>query len=833
MAAVTLHGPIVHHGDCLAVLRTLPDESVDAVVTDPPYGLSNTDPKHVAETLTKWVTGDHEYTPPAKGGFMGKTWDSFVPPPAVWDECLRVLKPGGHLLVFAGTRTQDLMGLSIRLAGFDIRDGIGWIYGCLSEDTEVLINGEWVHYRNAKPGDLALCYDKDRDQYEWLPVEDTYEYDYSDTAYRVVSDRTDQIVSRNHRVLIERDGEYVFQLAEEAAREREIRVPILESVSTLLDDLSLPYTGTGIEESLLRSIVQRQGAGTVNQTPGTPCDDFDCVRRVHHRGVETECVVEAGEDSDMLVSMQRGVAGGGMEEARPQGLRRVDGRVTGVSQRKDERTEQPVLERRGDVAAGKGQLCGGPIRPLSGRVAGNGPEGRVRDGASSCRCESDRSPADSYRGGASCEPSAPGQQVGESVSVRHESGSQTIRGARFTVTDLARIEPIEYRGKVWCLKVPTGAFVARRNGKVFATGNSGFPKSMDVSKAIDKMHGAEREVTGQARGHVPTDGGNFDDDAYEWKPVYDRRDTPATPAAERWAGWGTALKPAIEPVIVARKPIRGTVAANVLEWGTGALNIDASRVGTTVETWPKTRMYGGNPSEVAFTKTSGGAVSAQPTGEAPAGRWPANVLLDPEAAAAMDEQSGPLHTQDPRTRYRASDPSWSPSGTPRGTHKERKQATGGLDEKGTGASRFFPVFKYQAKAPAKERPQYTAEDGRVVKHATVKPLELMRWLVRLVTPAGGVVLDPFAGSGTTGEAAMLEGFDSILIEGEAEHLPLIDVRIARVRRRALLEALREADSRSSLEQIFYQDASSGSPVWSDDCTAASKERLKDLARKDV
>ena len=121
--------PIVHHGDCLAVLRTLPDESVDAVVTDPPYGLSNTDPKHVAETLTKWVTGDHEYTPPVRsGGFMGAKWDAFVPPPAVWDECMRVLKPGGHLLVFAGTRTQDLMGLSIRLAGFDIRDGIGWVH---------------------------------------------------------------------------------------------------------------------------------------------------------------------------------------------------------------------------------------------------------------------------------------------------------------------------------------------------------------------------------------------------------------------------------------------------------------------------------------------------------------------------------------------------------------------------------------------------------------------------------------------------------------------------------------------------------------------------------
>ena len=116
-------------GDCLEVLKTLPDCSVDAIVTDPPYGLSNTKPAQVADVLKAWVTGDIEAVPTTKGGFMGKDWDSFVPPPAVWQECLRVLKPGGHMAVFAGARTQDLMGLSIRLAGFEIRDTLGWIYG--------------------------------------------------------------------------------------------------------------------------------------------------------------------------------------------------------------------------------------------------------------------------------------------------------------------------------------------------------------------------------------------------------------------------------------------------------------------------------------------------------------------------------------------------------------------------------------------------------------------------------------------------------------------------------------------------------------------------------
>ena len=117
------------HGDCLEELKKLEDNSIDAVVCDPPYGLSNTKPQQVADVLKAWVTGDTVSVPAKRGGFMGKDWDSFVPPPAVWEECMRVLKPGGHMAVFAGARTQDLMGLSIRLAGFRIKDTLGWIFG--------------------------------------------------------------------------------------------------------------------------------------------------------------------------------------------------------------------------------------------------------------------------------------------------------------------------------------------------------------------------------------------------------------------------------------------------------------------------------------------------------------------------------------------------------------------------------------------------------------------------------------------------------------------------------------------------------------------------------
>ena len=115
----------VYSGDSIDVLKALPDNSVDAVVTDPPYGLADLPVKKVALALTKWTTDDRAYIPAGRG-FMGAAWDRFVPPPALWDEVYRVLKPGGYLASFAGTRTQDIMGMSIRLAGLTVKDNLAW-----------------------------------------------------------------------------------------------------------------------------------------------------------------------------------------------------------------------------------------------------------------------------------------------------------------------------------------------------------------------------------------------------------------------------------------------------------------------------------------------------------------------------------------------------------------------------------------------------------------------------------------------------------------------------------------------------------------------------------
>lgn len=379
----------IRHGDCLAVLRGLPDSSVDSVITDPPYGLSNTKPAQVADVLAAWVTGDTEAVPAKKGGFMGKDWDSFVPPPAVWEECLRVLKPGGHVAAFAGARTQDLMGLSIRLAGFEIRDSLGWVYG------------------------------------------------------------------------------------------------------------------------------------------------------------------------------------------------------------------------------------------------------------------------------------------------------------------------------------------------------SGFPKSHDIGKAIEKAAGADE--------------------------------------AKQWDGWGTALKPAIEPIVLARKPLVGTVANNVLAHGAGGLNIDACRVGNDVRINPSAGNKAGGAS---FNMSVVGMPENVPGREA-VGRFPANILLDEHAAKEMDKQSGNVKGVIGMKKVSGGHNFNIGEHTPQKFNKSSEC----VKDSG-GASRFFPVFKYQAKAPKRERPVIEREDGTKIQHPTVKPVALMEWLVTLITPEGGTVLDPFAGTGTTLQAARDKGFNSIGIEQDADYIQLIETRLS-------------------------------------------------------
>ena len=284
---------------------------------------------------------------------------------------------------------------------------------------------------------------------------------------------------------------------------------------------------------------------------------------------------------------------------------------------------------------------------------------------------------------------------------------------------------------------------------------SGFPKSLDVSKAIDKAAGAEREVTGQRMGDVGIQGGNFAGKTE--RGVIELRDAPATPEAQQWDGWGTALKPALEPITVARKPFKGTVAANVLEHGTGGINVDGCRVGTSKNV----------PASVSKKAPANCYGRYAESGETPGvgghdpniGRWPANLIHD-----GSDEVVG-LFPQTTSGGFREGTIQHSRTyNVAKGVEAERVREARAPDS--GSAARFF----YCAKASKADR-----SEGNT--HPTVKPTDLMRYLCRLVTPPGGIVLDPFMGSGSTGKAAMLDGFRFIGIEREAEYLEIAKQRM--------------------------------------------------------
>lgn len=317
--------------------------------------------------------------------------------------------------------------------------------------------------------------------------------------------------------------------------------------------------------------------------------------------------------------------------------------------------------------------------------------------------------------------------------------------------------------------------------------SSGFPKSLDVSKTLDKLAGVEdlRPDNGPNPSRRPL--------AYTWSSGNghtamqpERKTSAYSDEAKLWEGWGTALKPAYEPIIVARKPLDGTVVNNLLKWGVGVINIDGCRIPT--EDNLRGGTFGGSFSRGSRDEF-GNLKKAIGSGDK--GRWPANITFDETAAALLDEQSGVS-----KSSQRVGKRSGKDSGT-FGEFSGQDNVVMGHSDSG-GASRFFYVSKTSLKEreagldhlPLTRESDRQKDDGvggdnprnrtntaRRNHHPTIKPIELMRYLVRLVTPKGCVVLDPFMGSGSTGCACALEGMDFIGIDIDPSYVIIAEARI--------------------------------------------------------
>lgn len=413
------------------------------------------------------------------------------------------------------------------------------------------------------------------------------------------------------------------------------------------------------------------------------------------------------------------------------------------------------------------------------------------------------------------------------VTVHHGDCLDVLAGLDAESVDAVVTDPpygLEFMGKGWDQQVPGPEYwaaclrVLKPGGHLLAFGGtrtahrmacaiedagleirdsitwlygSGFPKSLDVSKAIDAtlVHGksnskgikaANETRPGEGRTRTSTTNNGIMGDGQGAKIT---RDQSATDAARQWQGWGTALKPAQEPVVLARKPLAGTVAANVLAHGTGGINIDACRVHGPDALAGRTRHGGGS----AHSSSMSGPLDPDVRPESPAGRWPSNVVLShaqaPDGGDACADgcvEGCPVAELDAQSGTQRSSATGSAGGRGQGAATYAQDAYTLAMERterpaygdSGGASRYFPTFRWEPKTPTSERPMVGG-----VSHPTVKPLSLLIWLTKLLTPPRGTVLDPFAGTGTTLQAARANGFKAIGIEREPAYLPLIVARL--------------------------------------------------------
>jgi DNA modification methylase len=759
------------NGDCLQVLKELEDNSIDSIVTDPPYEL----------------------------GFMGKSWDKtgIANNKEMWKECLRVLKPGAYLLSFGGTRTYHRMACAIEDAGFEIRDMIEWVYGCLSEDTEILTPYGWEHYNKTKHLNSnipILIYDVKNNFYKWEKPKGWSEYNINkDTCYRIKSDTTDQLVSRNHRCLVEREGKLIFVKAEELQE--------VEYMPILSDDFSILSEG---QRELLQSGVLRESKNLAEE----------------------------------LFSKWFG------EEK---------------SKERVENGKKPCLERRSDLLQEERQLweIQNQICEMSRTIYKYGEEGWLCNGTPIDNGETSEKEFIKDGSDTPQRPQSREQQDRELNAIQEQQGTQNPRGYGITK---AKVTKEEYTGIIFCPTVSTGCFVARRNGKIFITGNSGFPKSLAIGKAVDKLQGNEREVVGRN----PNSRENCDKTNTLYESGTVGKTDILTKGTSEWEGWGTALKPSHEPIVMARKPLaEKTVAENCLKWGTGGINIDECRVETdeTLQPSTSTKMkYGGNSFNESSTMNDSIWVQNKN------GRFPANLIWShhPDCKKiGYKEVSCNSHYPDMnvtgygknyggKTEYIAEGErpkseqveNWEcVDGCPTKEFEKAgscgafapvksgqkgfggviygKYETGGDDGKsfykdGLGTpARFFKQcefteedfeyspFFYCAKASRSERNEGCEEmeekqqsgsyqfridsslDGkptapRANNHPTVKPLKLMEYLIKMVTPKNGIVLDPFMGSGTTGVACKKLNRRFMGIEMDKNYMEIATKRIENV-----------------------------------------------------
>jgi len=672
------------HGDCLEELKKMPDHSVDSVVTDPPYGLSQE--PDIREVLEKWLAGEDYHH--RGGGFMGKTWDSFVPGPAIWREVYRVLKPGGHALVFAGTRTQDLMTTALRLAGFEIRDVVEWLY----------FSGF------PKSLDVGKAFDKRKGGASFV-------HEFAKLIKKKRLEKGYSLAFMDKEVC---GGTTNYSWFE--GRPAGVRLPQLKEYYKIKELLDLDDTyDEMMEEAEREKIGERQKLDTFVRKGGYVAGEADASQY-------DKKVIDITAPATDLAKKWSGWGTALKPSHEPIIYAHKPFNSVPFSGIMEETTS--LLE----VA-----LC-----LLLSSV--NGAERIFRLSPSELNGESDFAVMSAAL--------LHGERSGElkELMVTFNSPETVLTCLNIATLWNNILEESLKNGSMFTTKTETSLTTALKTLKSLL-----FPITQEPTiKAVMTAHGFGLNVSSAER-NLNDEGRNTSDILKRFVAMSatlrtGENGTPAniavnalrliTPSvvsvlkhvlteiqtnnAEK-----SPLEPAHEPIIMVRKPLDGTVADNVERWRTGAINIDACRVGDEERiNQPAANKPGGN---ALMMSAKGMPQNAE--ARLAVGRFPANcVTTEPDAFFSPYFNVTPEHLC-----------------------KKASKRDRNSDWRGE-------------------------EIGATNRHPTVKPTDLMAWLVRLVTPPGGVVLDPFAGSGSTLVAARREGFGFIGIEREAEYIEIAEAR---------------------------------------------------------
>jgi len=612
-------------GNSLDVLKTLEENSVDSIVTDPPYGLS----------------------------FMGKKWDYDVPSKELWVEAMRVLKPGGHLLSFAGSRTYHRMAVNIEDAGFEIRDQIMWVYGSgfpkshnLGKSVNSLETKEWSKISNALDN-------IDQKTIIELWKDNSNNVNIVETQSKKNQTETGTCMPKNVFVQL--------NVVEKTNQENK-NVNVLTAEVSFCEALQSP------QDTNQPTATQNVEVNTIQSQKGAKFVGRLSLDRNHKSWsiFTAECNVREWLNENTTVNLK-------VDEA---------------------------------------------LKTLRGNQKYSNEE---------------------------------------ITNVLYVLLTDTLK---LTILNQSKtFQSLDTNSQMECVSATNVIITEYIMERLISN-------TVDIlkSKAVDKLQGNEREVT--EGGQVAVGLGGERMDGGKANPDY-----KYTKGTSPYEGWGTALKPSHEPICMARKPLsESTIAENVLAWGTGGINIDGCRVASEDDLSKryKSSFQEGNSQFVSETATHSGNRMEIKAPEATAlGRFPANFIHD-----GSDEVVGLF----PDTKS-GSKPCHKGKSILGSEHGETSQIIENAYGDSGSASRFF----YCAKASKKDRNEGLPE-GETSTHPTVKPTSLMQYLVRMFTPVGGICLDPFMGSGSTGKACVLEGFDFIGIEISEEYCKIAEARINSVKK---------------------------------------------------